>query len=121
MRPAAAAAATAAAAAPAAFDPVPAAVFPLPPVAAPAAPVADVPVAFPPGAGPAPATAAAVPNAESAEFSRECEIEGLLLPVDGGLKKESGKLRMRSGTCSGRFESGFRTLSNSACRSDSEF
>lgn len=118
MRPAAAAAATAAAAAPAAFELLPA-LFPLPPVAAPAAPVACVPLAFPPD--PDPTTAAAVPNAESAEFSRECEIEGLLLPVDGGLKKESGRLRMRNGTCSGRFESGFRTLSNNACRSDSEF
>ncbi|TGZ57506.1 hypothetical protein DBV15_02284 [Temnothorax longispinosus] len=70
---------------------------------------------------PAPFGVTATPNAESAEFSRECEIDGLLLPVDGGLKKESGRLRMRSGTCSGRFESGFRTVSKSAWRSDSEF
>ena len=72
-------------------------------------------------AAPADPATTAVPNAESAEFSRECEIEGLLLPVEGGLKKESGKFRIRRGTCKGRFESGLRTVSKRACRSDSEF
>lgn len=42
------------------------------------------------------------PNAESTEFSRVCDTDGDFDPVDGGLKNESGKLRMRNGTCSGR-------------------
>lgn len=35
------------------------------------------------------------PNAESAEFSRECDTEGDLDPEDGGLKNESGNFRIR--------------------------
>lgn len=42
------------------------------------------------------------PNAESTEFSRVCDTDGDFDPVDGGLKNESGKLRIRNGTCSGR-------------------
>lgn len=42
------------------------------------------------------------PNAESTEFSRVCDTDGDLEPVDGGLKNESGKFRMRNGTCNGR-------------------
>lgn len=63
------------------------------------------------------------PNAESALFSRLCEIELTepdLEPLEGGLKNESGNLRIRNGTCSGRCELGLSTESNSACRSESE-
>lgn len=57
------------------------------------------------------------PNAESAEFSRECDTDGDFDPVDGGLKNELGNLRMRNGTANGRFDSfGFSTLSKSACK-----
>lgn len=42
------------------------------------------------------------PNAESTEFSRVCETDGDFDPVDGGLKNESGRLRIRNGTWSGR-------------------
>lgn len=42
------------------------------------------------------------PNAESTEFSRVCDTDGDFEPVDGGLKNESGKFRIRNGTCSGR-------------------
>lgn len=41
------------------------------------------------------------PNAESAEFSRECDTDGDLEPEDGGLKNESGNFRIRNGICSG--------------------
>lgn len=42
------------------------------------------------------------PNAESTEFSRVCDTDGDFEPVDGGLKNESGKFRIRNGTCNGR-------------------
>lgn len=62
------------------------------------------------------------PNAESVEFSRECETDGDREPVDGGLKNESGNLRIRNGTANGCFESdGLSTLSNNACKLSSEF
>jgi hypothetical protein len=75
----------------------------------------------PPAPEPLATPATPAPKAESAEFSREWEIEGDLLPVEGGLKNESGRLRMRRGTWRGRFESGLRTVSKRAWRSDSEF
>lgn len=65
-----------------------------------------------------------MPKAESAEFSRlwlMLSTDGDFDPVDGGVKKEFGRLRIDHGTCSGLFESGFNTLSNNACRSESEF
>lgn len=34
------------------------------------------------------------PNAESAEFSRECDTDGDLEPDEGGLKNEAGNFRM---------------------------
>lgn len=60
------------------------------------------------------------PNAESTEFSRVCETDGDFEPVDGGLKKESGKFRMRNGTCNGR-AFWFSATSNRACKLSSEF
>lgn len=62
-----------------------------------------------------------VPNAESPEFSRLCDMDGDLEPVDGGLKNDLGSCRMRNGNWSGFLPSGFRTVSNSACKSVSEF
>ena len=59
------------------------------------------------------------PNAESAEFSRECVI-GDFDPVGGGVKNELGSFRIRKGIDSGLAESGFKTLSNNACKSESE-
>lgn len=85
-----------------------------------------VPVVGPADVGPlglAPVTlplTTIVPKAESAEFSLECEIEGLLLPVEGGLKNESGKFLIRNGTWSGLLASGLSTLSNKACKTISE-
>ena len=62
------------------------------------------------------------PKAESAEFSREWDTDGDFEPVFGGLKNDIGKLRMRNGTCRGRFEtSGLSTVSKRACRFVSEF
>ncbi|KAK3928811.1 putative nucleoporin Nup54 [Frankliniella fusca] len=76
-------------------------------------------------AAPAPAAAATetpaseLANAESAEFSRLCDTDGDLEPVDGGVKNELGSLRMCIGFCRGRFELGLSTISNRACSSDS--
>ncbi|KAL0103023.1 hypothetical protein PUN28_018373 [Cardiocondyla obscurior] len=95
VRPAAAATAAAAAIALAVpFAPPPPPPLPPPPaLPEPAAPAAlALPLPPPPaplGAPPFGVAATATPNAESAEFSRECEIDGLLLPVDGGLKKDA--------------------------------
>lgn len=62
------------------------------------------------------------PNmAESPESSRECDTSGDLDPIDGGLKNESGNLRIRNGTCRRLCElPGSSTLSNNACKSPAE-
>lgn len=64
-----------------------------------------------------------LPNAESAEFSRLCDIDdtdGDFDPVDGGLKNDFGNLRILYGTESGFLPFGFNTESNNACSSVSE-
>jgi len=48
-------------------------------------------------------------------------MDGDLEPVDGGLKNDLGSWRMRNGNWSGFLPSGFSTVSNSACKSVSEF
>ncbi len=64
-----------------------------------------------------------VPNAESPEFSRLCDMEetdGDFEPVEGGLKNEAGSFRILYGTVRGRIPSGLRTFAKMASNSVAE-